>query len=369
MRDVRVLELGGIGPGPFCGMLLADMGADVVRAERGEWSGLGMADTAPEYDLTNRNKRSIAVDLKTGDGIATVLRLAAAADILIDPFRPGVTERLGLGPADCHAVNPRLVYGRMTGWGQDGPLAPRAGHDLNYIALSGALHAMGTAAGPAIPLNLVGDYGGGALYLAFGLLCALHEAQRSGQGQVVDAAMTDGAASLMTIFYAMRQSGGWPGSRGENVLDGGAPFYQVYATADREYISIAAIEPKFYRELLQRLEIDPDTLPPQFDRGQWPAMRDRFAALFRTRTRAEWCALLEQHDVCFAPVLSLDEAPRHAHNLARGTFQDLAGVLQPGPAPRLSRTPGRLHRHAPARGQDGDEILQDWGLTKGKSDA
>ncbi len=364
LRDVRVLELAGIGPGPFCGMLLADMGADVVRAERAEWAGLGTGDLSPRFDVTNRNKRSIALDFKSPQDVRIVLSLAERADILIDPFRPGVTERLGLGPADCQARNPRLVYGRMTGWGQDGPLAARAGHDLNYIALSGALGSIGDRDGtPAIPLNLVGDYGGGALYLAFGLLAALHESRRSGQGQVVDAAMTDGAASLMSIFYGLRQAGAWPGARGDNMLDGGAPYYQVYETADGQYVSVGAIEARFYAELLAGLGLDPATLPQQNDRSQWPAMRARFAAIFRARSRAEWVETLQHRDCCFAPVLSLDEAPHHPHNVARGTFQTLDGVVQPGPAPRFSRTPGALRRHAPERGEDGEAILRDWGLT------
>lgn len=364
LHDVRVLELAGIGPGPFCGMLLADMGADVVRAERAEWSGLGTGDTPPAFDITNRNKRSIAVDLKTRAGVDTVLQLAERADILIDPFRPGVAERLGLGPAECHARNPRLVYGRMTGWGQDGPLAARAGHDINYIALSGALGSIGAQGSPpVVPLNLVGDYGGGALYLAFGLLCALHEARRSGQGQVVDAAMTDGAASLMSIFYGMRQMGGWAGGRGENMLDGGAPYYRTYETEDGKYVAIGAIEPKFYRELLDCLELDPASLPPQDDRSQWAAMGETFARIFRGRPRADWVAIFEGRDACFAPVLSLDEAPDHPHNRSRNTFQSVEGVTHPAPAPRLSRTPGSLRVRAPHRGEHSEDVLRDWGVS------
>ena len=351
-------------------MLLADMGADVVRVERADWPGLGLLDIPPAHDIANRNKRSIAVDLKSPGGVQLVLRMVERADILVDPFRPGVAERLGLGPAECHARNRRLVYGRMTGWGQDGPLAPRAGHDLNYIALSGALGAMGPPGGPpAIPLNLVGDYGGGALYLAFGLLCAVHESKASGLGQVVDAAMVDGAASLMSIFYGLRQMGGWPGAPGANALDGGAHYYQAYRTLDGEHVAIGAIEPKFYAELLACLGLDPAELPAQGDRSQWPAMRERFAAIFRTRTRADWTEALEGKDACFAPVLSMEEAPAHPHNRARGTFQAVDGVVQPGPAPRLSRTPGTLRHPAPARGEHGEAILRDWDVAPGPAAA
>ncbi len=361
LDGARVLELDGIGPGPFCGMLLADMGADVVRLERAGGSMTSPAGIQSQFDITNRNKRSMIVDLKSPAGVETALQLVERADILIDPFRPGVTERLGLGPEDCNARNPRLVYGRMTGWGQDGPLAQEAGHDINYIALSGALGSICSADGaPVIPLNLVGDYGGGALYLAFGLLCALHESKHSGRGQVVDAAMTDGAASLMSVFYGLRAAGNWPGSPGENLIDGGAPYYNVYETADGGYVSVGALEPKFYAALLRCLSIDPGSLPPQTDPSGWRATKARFAETFRTRTRAEWIAAMVNQDACFAPVLRLDEAPDHPHNHARGTFQTLDGVVQPGPAPRLSRTPGTLRTSAPGRGQHQADILRDW---------
>ena len=363
LDGVRVLEFDGIGPGPFCGMLLADMGADVVRLERAGGPATGQAGMQPRFDITNRNKRSMIADLKSPTGIETALQLVERADILIDPFRPGVTERLRLGPEDCHARNPRLVYGRMTGWGQDGPLAQEAGHDINYIALSGALGSICSPGGvPIIPLNLVGDYGGGALYLAFGLLCALRECQRSGRGQVVDAAMTDGAASLMSVFYGLRAAGDWLGSPGENLIDGGAPYYNVYETADGLYVSVGALEPKFYAALLRCLGIDPDSLPPQNDPAGWPATKTRFAGIFRTRSRAEWITIMAGQDACFAPVLRLDEAPDHPHNHARGTFQRIGGVVQPCPAPRLSRTPGTLRTSAPARGQHQAEVLRDWAI-------
>ena len=360
---VRVLELDGIGPGPFCGMLLADMGADVVRLERVDGPPASPGGVPPEFDIANRNKRSIAADLKSPAGLQTVLKLVERADMLIDPFRPGVTERLGLGPEECHARNPRLVYGRITGWGQDGPLAQEAGHDINYVALSGALGSICSRGGvPVIPLNLVGDYGGGALYLAFGLLCALHESKRSGRGQVVDAAMTEGAASLMSLFYGLRAAGTWLASPGQNLIDGGAPYYNVYETSDGSYVSVGALEPKFYAALLRCLGIDPASLPPQTDPGGWPATKARFADIFRTRTRAEWVAVMAGQDACFAPVLSLDEAPDHPHNHARGTFQRMSGVVQPGPAPRLSRTPGSLRACAPRRGEHQADILRDWTL-------
>ncbi len=308
LQGLRVIELAGIGPGPMCAMLLADQGADVVRIDRVEASGLGVP-IDKRFEVTGRGRRSVALDLKAPAGRDAVLRLIDRADVLIEGFRPGVAERLGLGPADCHARNAGLVYGRMTGFGQSGPLAQAAGHDLNYIALTGALHAIGSEGRPVPPLNLVGDYGGGSLYLAFGLMAALFERQSSGRGQVVDAAMVDGAGSLMSIFYGMRASGAWQDRRASNLLDGGAPFYDTYETADGRHVSIAALEPKFFAELVQRLGLDPRFVKVQRDRSQWPALRAAIAEVVRGKTRDECCALLEGSDACFAPVLSLDEAP------------------------------------------------------------
>jgi alpha-methylacyl-CoA racemase len=362
LTGVRVLELAGIGPGPFCGMLLADMGADVLRVDRLEGTDLGLP-LDPKFDVMARGRRSIALDLKKPQAVEIVLALAAKADALIEGFRPGVTERLGLGPDACFARNPRLVYGRVTGWGQDGPLAQAAGHDINYIAISGALHAIGRAGqAPVSPLNLVGDFGGGAMYLAFGIACALLEARASGRGQVVDAGMSDGAASLMAIFYGRLAAGLWRDARGVNALDGGSPWYAVYETADGKHIAIGAIEGRFYAELIKRLGLDATALPGQHDRARWPELRDVLAATFKSKSRDEWCTVLEGSDVCFAPVLSLAEAPMHPHNRARGTFVERDGVTQPAPSPRFSRTPGEIVRSAPQRGQGGAEALADWGF-------
>jgi alpha-methylacyl-CoA racemase len=338
LAGIKIVELAGIGPGPMCAMLLADMGATVLRIERPGPSDLGIARPL-RYDLLLRGRRSLAVDLKSPGGKALALHLVEHADALIEGFRPGVTERLGLGPDDCLARNPRLVYGRVTGWGQEGPLAQAAGHDINYIALAGALHAFGhRGQPPTAPLNLLGDFAGGALYLAFGLVCGILEARRSGQGQVVDAAMVDGTASLMTAAIGAVAAGLATHERGTNHLDGGAHFYNAYECADGRWISIAPIEGKFYAELLRRLDIDPATMPPQMDREHWLAAQTRFAALFKTRTRDEWCAILEGTDACFAPVLTTDEAPHHPHNAARGTYVEIDGIVQPAPAPRFSRT-------------------------------
>jgi alpha-methylacyl-CoA racemase len=362
LHGLRVVELAGIGPGPMCAMLLADLGADVVRVDRLEPSGLGVP-VARRFDVSGRNRRSVALDIRTPAGRDAVLRLADGADVLIEGFRPGVAERLGLGPQDCRARNPRLVYGRMTGFGQDGPLAAAAGHDLNYIALSGALHAIGAAGGkPVPPLNLVGDYGGGALYLAFGLLAALFERQRSGEGQVVDAAMVDGAASLMSIFHGLAAAGTWTAQRGENLLDGGAPFYDTYETADGRWVSIGALEPKFFAELVQRLGIDPGFVARQQDRASWPALRAAIAGAIRARTRDEWCAALEGTDVCFAPVLAIEEAPQHRHARAREAYVDVGGVVQPAPAPRFSRSRPAPPRAAREPGSDTDAVLAEAGF-------
>ena len=364
LTGVKVLEIAGIGPGPFCGMLLADMGADVLRVDRMEASDLGLP-VEPKYDIMSRGRRSVALDLKRPESVAMVLDWAAKADALIEGFRPGVTERLGLGPDACLARNARLVYGRITGWGQDGPLAQAAGHDINYIALSGALHAIerkGEA--PVPPLNLVGDFGGGGMVLAFGIACALYETRISGKGQVIDAAMTEGAASLMAMFYGRMAAGHWRDQRGVNVLDTGAPWYDVYETADGKHVAIGSIEGRFYAELLERLGLDPATLPGQHEHKRWPELRAAFGAAFKSKTRDEWCREMEATDVCFAPVLSLAEAPRHPHNLARGAFVDIDGVPQPAPAPRYSRTPGAVARGAPRRGEGGAQALADWGFGK-----
>jgi len=363
LKGLRVIELAGIGPGPFCAMLLADMGADVVRIDRTEASGLGVP-MDKRFDVNGRNRRSVALDLKSPVGHAAVMRLIAGADLLIEGFRPGVAERLGLGPADCHAINPRLVYGRMTGFGQSGPLAQAAGHDLNYIALTGALHAIGPAGGkPVPPLNLVGDYGGGALYLAMGLLAALHERTQSGRGQVVDAAMVDGAASLASVFYGMTAGGRWSDQRGDNLLDGGAPFYDTYETADGKYVSIGALEPKFFAEMAERIGLDARFVKRQYDRKLWPEMRAEMTRILRGRTRDAWCAALEGSDACFAPVLTIAEAPQHPHAQARQAFIDVGGVVQPGPAPRFDRsTPGPV-QPAPAPGAHTDEVLAEAGFS------
>ena len=363
LKGLRVIELAGIGPGPFCAMLLADMGADVVRVDRTEASDLGVP-MDKRYDINGRNRRSVALDLKSPAGRDAVKRLVAGADVLIEGFRPGVAERLGLGPADCHAINPRLVYGRMTGFGQTGPMAQAAGHDLNYIALTGALHAIGPAGGkPVPPLNLVGDYGGGALYLAMGLLAALHERTQSGRGQVVDAAMVDGAASLASIFYGMTASGRWNEQRGNNLLDGGAPFYDTYETADGKYVSIGALEPKFFAEMAERIGLDARFIKGQYDRKLWPEMRTEMTRILRGKTRDAWCTVLEGSDACFAPVLSIAEAPTHPHAQARQAFVDVDGVVQPGPAPRFDRsTPGPV-RPAPATGTHTDEVLAEAGFS------
>ena len=361
LQGVKVLELAGIGPGPYCGMLLADMGADVLRVDRIQASDLGLP-VAPKFDIMSRGRRSIALDLKLETAIELVLDLAGKADALIEGFRPGVTERLGLGPDACFARNPRLVYGRITGWGQDGPLAQAAGHDINYIALSGALHGIGRKGeAPVAPLNLVGDFGGGGMMLAFGIACALFEARGSGQGQVIDAAMSEGAASLMAMFYGRYAAGHWRDERGVNVLDTGSPWYDSYETADGKYVAIGAIEGRFYAELLQRLGLDAATLPGQFEFARWPELRAAFSAAFKRKTRDEWCRELEGTDVCFAPVLSLAEAPTHAHNRARSAFIEIEGVTQPAPAPRFSRTPGKIARSAPKRGEGGAQALADWG--------
>jgi len=364
LAGVRVIEIAGIGPAPFCGMLLADMGAEVVRVDRLTPSDLGI-ETPVKYDLFNRNKRSVAIDLKSNEGVAIALRLIEKADILIEGFRPGVMEKLGLGPDVCFKANPYLVFGRMTGWGQDGPLSQVAGHDLNYIALTGALAAIGrNGQAPAVPLNLIGDFGGGALYLAMGVLAATIEASRSGRGQIVDAAIVDGSASLMTMFHSFLQMGAWATERGVNIIDGGAPFYDVYETSDGKFVSVAAVEAKFYGELIKRMGFAPESLPRQHDRKRWPELRARFAEAFKTRTRDEWCVLLEGTDACFAPVLDLVECRSHPHIAARNIHQTIDGVINPAPAPRFSRTPGRIAHPATPAGAATVQVLEFWGVPR-----
>ena len=364
LSGVKVIELAGIGPCPMCAMLLAELGAEVLKVDRTAPSGLGV-DIPLAHRVVDRSRRSAAVDLKHPEGLALLLALCERADVLIEGFRPGVTERLGIGPAECRARNARLVYGRVSGWGQNGPLAPAAGHDLNYIALSGALSAIGRAGqAPTPPLNLVGDYGGGALYLALGVVAALFEAQRSGQGQVVDAAMIDGAASLMSAAYGLFANALGDGPRGTNLLDGGAHYYDVYETRDGRYVSLAPVEPKFYAELLERLGVDAADLPHTGDRAQWPVLKAKLAAIIKTRTRAEWTERLEGSDACFAPVLDLREAPRHPHNRARNTFVEIDGLWQPNAAPRLSRTPSAVRGPPAAPGAHTREALGDWGIAR-----
>ena len=343
-------------------MLLADMGADVLLVDRPFDPQLGVA-LERKHDLMLRGRRSVTLDLKCANGTAAMLQLAARAEVLLEGFRPGVLERLGLGPEILFARNPKLVVGRMTGWGQSGPMAARAGHDINYIALSGALHAIGHAGDrPVPPLNLVADFGGGGMLLAFGVAAALVEARRSGKGQVIDAAMFEGASLLSTMFHGMAAAGRWEEARGVNMLDSGAPWYDTYETSDGQFIAIGAIEPKFYQELLERLGLASEQLPAQNDRAGWPVLRTRFAEIFRTRTRDEWCRVFADSDACFAPVLTFAEAKSHPHHLAHGSYVDVRGIEQPAPAPRFSRTPGHVRRGPPERGALGREALIDWGF-------
>jgi len=361
LQGIRIVEFAGIGPGPFAAMLFADMGADVIRIDR---KG-GRAPHASEIYL--RGRRTISLDLKKPEAVETALRLIAGADALIEGFRPGVMERLGLGPDVCLARNPRLVYGRMTGWGQSGPLASAAGHDINYIALTGALHGIGnTGQKPVPPLNLVGDFGGGALYLAFGIACGIIEAKASGKGQVVDAAMTDGASSLMTMFYGMMASGMWQDKRGSNLLDSGAHFYDTYETKDGKFVALGSIEPQFYRELMEKAGITDPAFAAQMDRSAWPSLKEKLAAVIKTKTRDEWDVLMLGSDVCYAPVLSLAEAPKHPHNVARQTFVTIDGVTQPAPAPRFSRTVPEAKPVAPV---DSASALAAWEFSKADIEA
>ncbi len=367
LSGVRIVELAGIGPAPMCAMLLADMGADVVRVDRTDPLDLGIG-IDPKKDLLNRSRPSIAVNLKTPQGVDTVLRLIDRADGVIEGFRPGVMERLGLGPQICHTRNPKLVFGRMTGWGQNGPLAMAAGHDINYISIIGALHAMGPKDQPPIPpLSLAGDYGGGALYLAMGMLAGIIEARSSGKGQVIDCSMAEGAASLMTMFYGLKDMGLWSDTRGVNTIDGGSHYYNVYETSDKKYVTVGSGEARFYQLLLEKTGLAASSdLPDQMDRARWPAMKQRMAKIFASKTRDEWIALMEGSDVCFAPVLNFDESIAHPHNDARGTFVTVDGIPQPAPAPRFDRTKSEISKPPSVPGEDTDKTLAAWGFTSGE---
>lgn len=362
LSGMKVLEIAGIGPGPFAAMMLADMGAEVLRVDRAG-SVRGGDPNQPPLDLLARGRRSVGIDLKSPEGVELLLELVEQADALLEGFRPGVAERLGFGPEVCAERNPKLVFGRMTGWGQQGPYAPTAGHDINYIALAGALAHLGRAGeSPAPPINLVGDFGGGGMLMAFGMVCGLLEASRSGTGQVVDAAMVDGSALLMTMMHGFAAMGIWNNERGTNLLDTGAHCYDVYETSDGKWVSIGSLEPQFYAELLELLELDPADLPHQHDRSAWPALTEKFRGIFATRTRDQWCEVFEGTDVCFAPVLTMSEATTHPHNVERGTFVEVAGVTQPAPAPRFSRTAASIDRPPAHPGQHTDEALADWGV-------
>jgi alpha-methylacyl-CoA racemase len=356
LSGVKVIEFAGIGPGPFCGMLLSDMGADVLRIDRDE-------KKVSKHVIEGRGKRSIKLNLKDPDDIETCLDLIERADILQEGFRPGVMERLGLSPDECFKRNKALVYGRMTGWGQYGSLSQASGHDINYIALTGALHSIGRKnEKPVPPLNLVGDFGGGALYLAMGMIAALYEAKNSGEGQIVDCAMTDGSASLMTMFYGFSSSGIWKEKRGDNLLDSGAHFYEVYGTKDKKYISIGSIEPQFYSLLLDKLEINNEAFLDQMNKGLWDELKGELIKKFKSKTRNEWSDIMEGTDICFAPVLSMSEAPSHPHNKERQTFIEKNGVVQPNVAPRFSKTPSKIQGPSPSNGEHNEEILKDWGV-------
>jgi alpha-methylacyl-CoA racemase len=363
LSGLKIVEFAGIGPGPFCGMLLSDLGADVVRIDR---KGAGRA---AKTDVTARGRRSVAMNLKSADAVEACLKLFEKADVVFEGFRPGVMERLGLGPDVALARNPGLVFGRMTGWGQTGPYALAAGHDQNYIAITGALHAIGTPEKPVPPLNLVGDFGGGALYLAFGLLAGVIHARATGQGQVIDCAMSDGAASLMAMFYGMKAAGVWTDDRRSNLLDGGAHFYDTYRCSDGKWISIGSIEPQFYALLLEKTGISDPDFKSQMDRTLWPSLNERLAEVIATKSRDEWCEIMEGTDVCFAPVLTIDEAPLHKHNVARQTFVEIEGVVQPAPAPRFSATPGAVAGPPPAIGGDTAAVLSEWGFSDANIDS
>jgi alpha-methylacyl-CoA racemase len=378
LAGIKVIEIAGLGAAPFCGMVLSDLGAEVIQVGRvsdvhtggGLVALMGQDGRDVSADVLNRGRRSVTVDLRHAEGPEVVLSLLETADALIESFRPGVMERLGLGSDACMERNPRLVYGRMTGWGQDGPYAQAAGHDINYIALAGALEPLGRRNEPPLPpLNLLADFGGGGMLLALGITAAILEASRSGRGQVVDAAMVDGAALLTTMMHGLRAMGVWTDERGSNFNDTGAHFYNVYETEDRQYVAVGAIEPKFYAELVQRVGLNADDLPEQWDREAWPGMQRRLAAMFAQKTRDEWCQILEHTDACFAPVLSFREAPHHPHNMARETFQDVAGVVQPAPAPRFSRTSAAIQAPPPRPGQHTDQVLGEAGFSQGRIEA
>ncbi|HEX3863306.1 MAG TPA: CaiB/BaiF CoA-transferase family protein [Stellaceae bacterium] len=369
LEGIKIVELAGIGPGPFCAMLLSDMGAEVIRVDRAANVGrdIGREGEDPRFGLMQRGRRNIAVDLKNPRGVEATLRLIDQADALVEGFRPGVMERLGLGPDICLVRNPKLVFGRMTGWGQDGPIAHTAGHDINYIALSGVLHSIGNAGGPPVPpLNLVGDFGGGAMYLAMGVLAGIISARTTGRGQVIDCSMVEGSASLMMMMYGALAAGAWNETRASNRTDGGAPYYRVYETSDGEHVAIGSIEPQFYAELIQHTGLADEKLPAQTDRSSWPDMHQRLARIFKTKTRAQWTEIMEQTDICFAPVLRMSEAMSHPHNRHRQSFVEVDGVAQPGPAPRFLGTPSRIQRPPARTGENTDEILRDWGFSAGE---
>jgi len=363
LKGFKIVEVGGIGPVPFCGQILSDMGAEVIRIER---VGGPPRLMPPQYDVWHRGRPSIAIDLSKPEGVAAALKLFDQADGLVEGYRPGVMEKMGLGPDECLKRNPRLVYARMTGWGQDGPLAQAAGHDINYIALAGCLHSIGRPGQPPVPpLNIIGDLGGGGLLLAFGMVCGLLETQKSGQGQVVDTAMVDGAANFMGIFYGLRAGGLWSDQKGTNLLDGGAPFYDAYETVDGRWVCVGSIEPQFYALLLKHtgLDDDPD-FKNQLDFSKWPARKKKMAEIFKTKTRDEWCLIMEGSDVCFAPVLTMEEAMNHPHNVARETFVEVGGIKQPGPAPRFSRTKPEVRKMASKPGADTETALAEWGFSQ-----
>ena len=364
LEGLKIIEIQGIGPGPFAGMMLSDMGAEVIRVDRASSVRPDADPAAPPADILARGRSSVALDLKAPEAVEVLLRMVEQVDGLFEPFRPGVAERLGFGPDVCRARNPRLVYGRITGWGQDGPYATMAGHDINYIALAGALDPIGRRGeAPTPPLNLIGDFGGGGMLLAYGMVCGLLSASRTGEGQVVDAAMVDGAAALMAGIRGMHNSGMWHSERGTNLLDTGAHFYDVYETSDGKYVSIGSIEPQFYAELLELSGFgdDPD-LPAQMNRDAWPELKDRIAGIFKTKTRDEWCRIMDGSDVCFGPVLTMDEAPEHPHNKARDTFTEVAGMVQPSPTPRFDATPGAIQGPAAHPGQHTDQVLTAMGF-------
>jgi alpha-methylacyl-CoA racemase len=367
LAGYRIVEMAGIGPAPFAAMLLADMGAQVIRVDRREAADLGLPGREPRFEVLHRGRRSIALDVKAEAGREVVKRLSAKADAIIEGFRPGVMERLGLGPDVLLAINPKLVFGRMTGFGQDGPLAQAAGHDINYIALAGVLHAIGRKGGaPVPPLNLVGDFGGGGMFLAFGVVCALLEAHKSGKGQVVDAAMVDGSATLMALMYGLFAQGAWKDERGVNVLDTGAPWYNTYATKDGKWLSVGAIEGRFYEEFVTRLGLEMSELPKQHDRSGWPDLERRFADTIAAKTRDEWERIFAGSDACVAPILALSEVADHPHNAARATFSRRDGVLQPAPAPRFSRTVPEMGGSPRKAGADTAAVLADFGYTAGE---